>query len=128
MKRSTIQRQIILDALVKMKTHPTVDEVYTAVQKYHPTISKTTVYRNLRGLSDAGIIHQISLPDSVERYDGDTSLHYHFKCRDCNLVFDIFDIEIDYVQDINNAVNDKYGYQVDRHDIVFTGTCGGCTA
>ena len=125
MQRNTVQRQIILDALGNLGTHPTVEEVYAAVQKEHPTISKTTVYRNLRGLAQAGMILQISLPDSAERYDGNGHPHYHFKCSGCGC---ILDVDIDYLEYINALVQGKYGCKIDRHDVVFTGVCADCTA
>ena len=123
MQRNTVQKQIILDALIKLGTHPTVEEVYAEVQKKHPTISKTTVYRNLRGLAEAGKAHQVALPDSTERYDGYTEQHYHFRCRSCTRVFDI---EVDHLEDINNIVQNKYNHKIDRHDVIFIGICIEC--
>ena len=123
MKRNTVQRQIILGALNKLGTHPTVEEVYANIQKEHSTISKTTVCRNLRILAQAGLIRQISLPGSVERYDGNNHLHYHFKCRECGCVLDI---EMDYLADIDDKVQSKYCCEIDGHDVVFTGFCVDC--
>ena len=123
MQRNTVQRQIILDALGKLGTHPTVEEIYAAVQKEHPTISKSTVYRNLRGLAQSGMILQISLPDSAERYDGNNHPHYHFKCRGCGC---ILDVEIDHLDHLNTLIQSKYGFEIDRHDVVFTGACIDC--
>ena len=122
-QRNTVQRQIILDALKKLNTHPTIDEVYTAVHTSHPSISRMTVYRNLRQLAANGIIRQVSLPDGLERYDARTDQHYHFRCHNCGSVFDV---DIEYLADINDAVQGKYGVRVDGHDVVFIGTCLKC--
>ena len=123
MERNTVQRQIILAALQKMNSHPAIDEVYAEIQKEHPAISKTTVYRNLRQLAKEGIIRQVSLPDGLERYDRVTAKHHHFKCRNCS---GIYDVEIEYLESINGKVQEKYGFEVDRHDVVFTGVCLKC--
>lgn len=40
--------------LLKNHTHPTVDEVYVALCKVIPTLSKTTVYNTLRLFSEHG--------------------------------------------------------------------------
>jgi len=123
MQRNTVQRQIILETLKKFITHPTVDELYSEIVKSHPSISKTTIYRNLRQLAHGGQIGRVTLPDNAERFDNRTDRHYHFQCKSCG---ELFDVDIDYVGGINEAVQAKYGFQVDEHDIVFKGICQQC--
>jgi Fe2+ or Zn2+ uptake regulation protein len=123
MQRNTIQRQIILAEVKKAHTHPTVEEVYLEIHKKHPTISKATVYRNLRLLAERGEIRQVSLPGEVDRFDERTEQHYHFTCKICG---DIFDVDMEYLAGINEAVRQKYGFRVDEHDVVFRGTCSRC--
>jgi len=123
MQRNTLQRKIILDTVIKLKTHPSIEEVYAEIQKDYPTISKTTVYRNLRQLAKNGLIRAVSLLDDLERYDGCTTQHYHFKCKYCG---SIFDVEIEYLADINETVQRKYGYKVYEHELVFNGICAKC--
>ena len=122
-QRNTVQRQIIFDALKKLNIHPTIDEIYTEIHKKHPSIGKTTVYRNLRQLANNGVIRKVSLPDGIERYDKSTDQHYHFKCKNCG---GILDVDIDYLAGINDMVQGKYGVQVDEHDVVFSGVCTKC--
>ena len=123
LKRNTVQRQIILEALKKFDAHPTVEEVYSEVHKNHPTISKATVYRNLYQLSEDGKIRQISLPDDLNRFDKRTDPHYHFKCKNCG---GILDVDVEYLAGINEAVQRKYGVKVDEHEVVFRGVCAKC--
>jgi len=123
MQRNTLQRQIILDALIKLKTHPTVEDVYAEIQSEYPAISKTTVYRNLRLLTKNGVIREVSLPDGLERYDARADPHYHFKCRNCGR---IFDVDMGYLAGINETIEKKYNFQVDEHDVVFRGICVKC--
>ncbi|MGE5577510.1 MAG: Fur family transcriptional regulator, partial [Syntrophothermus sp.] len=52
----TRQRQIILEELKNVTTHPTADEVYEMVRRRLPRISLGTVYRNLELLAEEGII------------------------------------------------------------------------
>ena len=52
--RNTIQRQLVLSAVRQLQNHPTADEVYQKVQKSCPTISRATVYRNLKLLAEEG--------------------------------------------------------------------------
>jgi len=122
-QRNTVQRQIVLGALKKLNTHPTIDDIYAEIHKEHPSISKTTVYRNLRQLAASGIIRQVSLPDGLERYDERTYEHYHFQCKNCG---SILDVDIEYLMGINDAVTGKYGVLVEEHDVVFSGVCLKC--
>ncbi|MCL2760810.1 MAG: transcriptional repressor [Desulfuromonadales bacterium] len=122
-KRNTVQRQIILDILKKFHIHPTVDEVYVEIQKAHPTISKATVYRNLRQLAESGEIRQVSMSDDPERYDRRADHHYHFKCKICGK---ILDVDIDHIKGINEVAQQKYGVKIDEHDVTFKGICPEC--
>ena len=123
MQRNTVQRQIILDTLNDIPTHPTVDELYSEIRKRHPSISKTTIYRNLRHLAQGGLIGNVALSDDVERYDKRTDQHYHFQCKSCG---ELLDVDIDHLVGINEKVQEKYGFLVEKHDVVFVGSCPQC--
>jgi hypothetical protein len=44
------QRLKVLEYLTQNRSHPTVDQIFTDLQKEMPTLSKTTVYNTLRML------------------------------------------------------------------------------
>jgi len=121
--RNTVQKKIVLDTLKRFGSHPTVDDIHAEVKKTYTTISKNTVYRNLRQLADDGEIRKVSLPGEPERYDKANVRHYHFQCKICGLTSDI---EIKYLEDINAAAMQKHGVQIDEHEIVFRGVCPQC--
>ena len=58
--RHTLQRSLILEAVKELRCHATTDEVYDAIVKKYPNISRGTVYRNLNLLSD--IVYKIVDP------------------------------------------------------------------
>ena len=121
--RNTVQRQIVLDAVKKLNTHPSIEEIYTFVHDEHPSISKSTVYRNLRHLEEGGCIRFISMPEGPPRYDAKCCNHYHFRCKNCEKVYDV---EIAYLEGINDLVQSLHGFEVGEHDVVFTGLCVEC--
>jgi hypothetical protein len=57
--RMTRQRQVILEVLRNVNTHPRADEVYEMVRKRLPRISLGTIYRNLEILFESGEIHKL---------------------------------------------------------------------
>ena len=122
-QRNTVQRQMVLDAVKKLDSHPTVDEVFTEACKEHPSISKTTVYRNLRQLAGNNAIRQVFMADGLERYDFVTERHCHFSCKKCG---NIIDVEVDYIESLDELVRKKYGFTVDEHIIMFSGFCVDC--
>ena len=65
----------------------------------------------------------MSPPDGLERYDGNCNKHYHFKCKNCG---GIFDVDIDYLDGIDDEIRKKYSFIIDEHDIVFKGICIKC--
>jgi Fur family transcriptional regulator, peroxide stress response regulator len=119
MERNTSQKQIIKEYLYSIKTHPTVEEVYLAVRKRLPTISKATIYRILKNLKEKGLIQEI-LSD-VGHFDGDLSAHAHFICKKCNKVFDVFESKVQ----IKFKKNIKAG-EIDSHQVYFYGICNKC--
>lgn len=118
-----MQRLIILEALKRSSNHPTVEDTYTEIRSIYPTISKNTVYRNLRQLAENGEIRKVSLPGEQERYDRLTEHHYHFQCKICGL---ISDVRVGYLEGIDEIAEQECGFQIDEHDIVFGGICPQC--
>ena len=121
--RNTLQRKIVLDTLIQMRTHPTIDELHTKIIEVYPAISKTTIYRNLRLLAKDGRVRRVLLPDGLERYEGQLDIHHHFQCTMCG---SIFDVDVPEITDIDTHVAQKYNFDVVGHDIVFRGLCGKC--
>ncbi|MFQ5901182.1 MAG: transcriptional repressor, partial [Thermodesulfobacteriota bacterium] len=56
MKKLNKHRQIILNVLKGVKTHPTADWIYEELKKEIPNISLGTVYRNLTYLKENNFI------------------------------------------------------------------------
>ena len=56
--RMTRQREVILDELRKLHSHPTADGLYTRVRRRLRRISLGTVYRNLEVMAEGGIDRQ----------------------------------------------------------------------
>jgi Fur family ferric uptake transcriptional regulator len=121
--RLTSQRQVILEELKKVKSHPTANEIYDMVRKRLPRIGLGTVYRNLDLLAERGIINKLDVCGEQKRFDGNTSPHYHIRCNHCNRVEDIF-IERDMELEKNAA--SCCNYKILDHHVQFSGICSKC--
>lgn len=121
--RVTKQRKAIFSALQGDSSHPTADEIYQRVKQRMPHISLATVYRNLKLLSQEGLILEIPTPEGPSRYDSQTHQHYHFLCDRCERVYDV---EIPVQGQLNREL-DHQGFSVRSHEIVFYGLCRHCS-
>ncbi len=122
-RRHTKQRQIVLNILRNADSHPTADWIYDEARKVIPNISKGTVYRNLKILSKSGEISELNLSGMVSRFEGNQENHYHFRCENCGRVFDL---EEPVINELNNRVAEKTGFEVTHHQMEFRGLCRDC--
>jgi len=120
--RMTAQKRIILEELKKTKKHPTAEQLYYKVKERLPEISIGTVYRNLEVISKSGKARIISDGGRKKRFDGNTDIHYHLKCINCDKVEDIPRDMVDVVT--------KDGFELDHnikgYSLLFYGLCLEC--
>ena len=121
--RLTSQRQVIFEELIKVKSHPTANEVYDMVRKRLPRIGLGTVYRNLNLLAELGIIRRLEVGGEQKLFDGDISPHYHVRCIKCNRVDDIF-IKMD--RGLEKSAASCCDYKILDHHVQFSGICSKC--
>jgi Fur family transcriptional regulator, ferric uptake regulator len=121
--RMTTQRQVILDELKKLKSHPTAGELCQIVRRRLPRISLGTVYRNLEILSRQGMIQKLDVGGTEMRFDGTTDNHYHLRCLNCGKVADV---EMDVIPGLEHKVDGAAGYEVLAHRLEFMGLCPDC--
>jgi Fur family ferric uptake transcriptional regulator len=122
--RLTNQRQVILEELQKVKSHPTASEVYDMVRKRLPRIGLGTVYRNLELLADYEIIKKLEIGGEQKRFDGNPMPHYHIRCIGCGRVDDV---EMDLCAELDEKAASCSGYKILSHHVEFRGTCCDCT-
>ena len=122
--RYSHQRELILEAVKSVKTHPTADMVYDSLHSENPHLSLGTVYRNLAQLCAEGKIVKIGATGR-ERYDIDTSNHTHFFCDECGDVYDVF---CPLTLNGYKAAENEVGGEISSASITFHGICRQCLA
>lgn len=121
--RYSKQREKVLQLLTGTKSHPTAEWIYKNLKEDDDNISLATVYRNLKQLTQMGVIQSFETGDRIEHYDATVEPHYHFVCNDCKKVYDI---DMECFSEINSNVEDKTGYKVKGHSLIFYGHCNDC--
>lgn len=121
--RLTTQRQIILEELAKVTSHPTANEVYDMVRQRLPRIGLGTVYRNLELMAESGMILKLEVGGTQKRFDATTTPHYHVRCTGCGRVDDV---DLPVLEEINEMAAQACHYRILSHHVEFTGICDDC--
>jgi len=116
----SIQRIRVLEYLQNSKNHPTVDNIYIDLVKEIPTLSKTTVYNILKLFTEKNVARTVRIGDNEARYDGDTSIHGHFKCDKCGNIYD-FNVNMDELK-----LSGLEKYKINGYHIYLNGICEKC--
>ena len=122
-RRSTIQKDLVRNAVSEMKKHVAANEVYDFIKERYPTIGKGTVYRNLDILVEEGELRKIEVPDGSNRFDFILKKHYHVRCVKCG---EISDVDMDVISDLLERIHNTHGIEFLDYDILFKGICLKC--
>lgn len=90
----TPQRIAVLEALNRLKDHPTADKIKEYVMKNHPSIAVGTIYKTLETFVEKGLIKKVKTDKDVMRYDAILEKHHHLYCEDTERIQDFFDDEL----------------------------------
>lgn len=120
--RPSVHRLSVLEFVANGHTHPTADEVFSAIAVNFPTVSKTTVYNTLHTLVEAGILRELDIESTSTRYDLALQLpHSHFRCTCCGKIFDM-----GLPDNLETMV--QPGFIVEATDLYFAGRCPECVS
>ncbi len=119
----TMQRRVILEAVLQRDDHPTADQIYEAVQERVPQLSRTTVYRVLDKLSQLGAIRRVLLTGGTSRFDGMIRRHHHLVCTGCCKIIDIDDERLDQLSLPRRKMQ---GFKVEEFSVQVSGVCADC--
>jgi Fur family peroxide stress response transcriptional regulator len=119
----TVQRRLILEAVLDRVDHPTVDTIYDEVKQRIPGVSRTTVYRVLETLTEVGVVTKVCSPGAAARFDPVTQRHHHLVCLRCNRLIDLTDERLDQLKlpDVR-----PLAFEIKDYSIHFHGICAAC--
>ena len=109
--RPSVQRIAIMRYLLKSKAHPTADDVYEALKRQIPTLSKTTVYNTLKLFVESGAAIYVGIDEKNARFDGTIEPHAHFRCKKCGCIIDLpMNVDNFLAKDFNGDIEETYFY------------------
>jgi Fur family peroxide stress response transcriptional regulator len=116
--RSTPQREVVYDVLLRKRDHPTADEVFARVKGELPTISLATVYNCLETLVQCNLVRAVNFERSPTRYCPNLRPHAHFHDEQTGRTFDI-DLPPTVLDQVNTVL--PRGFDASSVEITFRG-------
>jgi Fur family peroxide stress response transcriptional regulator len=116
--RTTPQREIVYDVLLKKRDHPTADEVFARVKSEMPTISLATVYNCLETLVQCDLVRAVNFERGPTRYCPNLAPHAHFHDEQTGATHDI-ELPAGLLDRVNAVL--PAGYDAKSVEIIFRG-------
>jgi len=120
----TEPRRILVRHIFSSHKHFDADELVADLREAGRQVSRSTVYRTLRLMVEAGLLRELRLTNrtAYEHNYGYPS-HDHLHCTECNTIVEFTNEE---VRRLREAVCREHGFLADGHRFVITGTCLAC--
>jgi Fur family peroxide stress response transcriptional regulator len=119
----THQRLEIYRELASTEEHPDAEVIHQRVRKRIPTISRDTVYRNLKTLAEHGLVSVVGMSHERLRFDGNMAPHHHFVCVRCGMIRDFYSPGLGSIDFPAEA--ESFGEPVSLH-VEVKGVCRTC--
>lgn len=119
----TPQRLAICNFALCSKKHPTVEQVYEAVQKKYSTISLATVYQTLHLLTEIGLLQELGFNCGCARFDPNISPHINIVCRKCG---EIQDFESERVKEFLSKITQELKHKIIGQNLELYTFCDQC--
>jgi Fur family ferric uptake transcriptional regulator len=125
LKRSA-QREVILEAFLRAGEHVSVEDLLKAVNRRHPEIGRTTIYRTLKLFKDAGLASELLLGGEARFEPALRRDHHdHFVCRSCG---EIIEFQSPQIERIQEEIASGLGFTIEGHRHHIFGRCRRCAS
>lgn len=126
--RITKIRQAMIEALVAARQPVSAPQLLEQVSEKHPSVNKTTIYRELDFLADNKILSEIDILDGMKRYEilHPNHHHHHLVCTSCR---DIQCVEVPHhdLHALEGKIQQTHKFTVQSHVLEFFGLCEKCS-
>ena len=122
--RRTTARVLVLSALRHGGRHMRATEVIAEVNRRFGHQQRSTVYRALGALRDAGLISETNLRhgEAIYEWVGERP-HHHLVCSVCD---GVTDLDSSVVSELVRGVGDRHGFRAEVTHLALGGTCPDC--
>ena len=123
-KRSTAQRQLLLEIIRRAEGHLDADELYQQARQRHPALSLSTVYRSLRLFKELGLVEEHQFDDARRHYEVKSRIrHHHLVCLGCGRVLEF---QCPSAERLKSRLSREEGFRVADAEVRLVGYCSKC--
>lgn len=122
--RVTPQREVLMDLVCAAHHRLNAQELLAAARARGATLDAATVYRNLKFLTERGLLRAVD-QGGVVRYElaGPQAGHHHLICRACGREVEVAGAE---AEALFAALAARTGFRVTSDHLVLEGLCPAC--
>jgi Fur family ferric uptake transcriptional regulator len=119
----TPQRRLIVGIIHDAEGHLTAEHIIKNVQNRMPGVNKSTIYRTLDVLEEAGCVYKSEAQDQIIYHHAEEGHHHHLICRNCG---GSISCDEDLFSTVEKFLFEKYNFQVTFKHLVINGLCDRC--
>jgi len=123
--KGTRQRDDIARWFFDHKGHLSADRIYREVRKASPAIGFSTVYRTMKLLCEAGLVHERHFGEGEALYENVSVHHDHCICSSCGKIIEFENPQIEALQQV---VAKEFGFVLRSHKMELYGLCKTCAS
>lgn len=118
--RITPQRTLILQTILSLKGHPTVEDIHRKI----PHISIATIYNNINLFVSLRILKELPYGNGLSKYElANQPNHYHILCESCG---EIIDFNYPTLSQIEHVACKLTQFKIHSHQMEVYGLCQSC--
>ena len=110
------QRVAVADYVLYTTDHPSADQVWAAVKRSFPMLSRATVYNTLNLFTEKGLLRELVLAEGKVVFDPKLDPHHHFLDEDTGEIVDVPWSALDV-----RRVHRLSGFDVREYQVVMRG-------
>ena len=126
-KRLTTERATIVEEVFSNHEHFDADQLVARMSQRNDRrrVSRSTVYRTLEMMVEAGLLRKVARTDGRDVYEHDYGYpqHDHLICRQCDSLTEFPDC----VGEILEEVALRHGFRMSGHRLEVYGLCDACS-
>ncbi len=124
-EKLTEPRRVLVRHIFNTHKHFDADELVRDLHDAGRQVSRSTVYRTLRLLVEAGLLRELRLTNrSAYEHDYGYPAHDHLYCTSCNRIVEFRNDEILKLRDL---VSSSHGFRASGHRFLISGVCAACS-
>jgi Fur family transcriptional regulator, ferric uptake regulator len=125
--RMTREREIFVEEVFASHEHFDADQLIQRLEqrKDGKRVSRSTIYRHLKQLEEAGLIRKVARQGDRDLYEHDYGYpqHDHLICKKCE---ELFEFHNEKISELLEEVAREHGFRIEGHRLEAFGLCDKC--